>query len=105
MKAKNDSRVLAIRANEKVGRGSCSSIDECWDSSELVEALDAAGITDAAGAVAWALESEGLHLEAGLNARWGEDDDPQLARYREFHDDGPEEVEALCPPWRGEFPA
>jgi len=81
-----DERVEAVRSDALVGRGSCSSIDECYDDSDLVEALDYAGISTPAAAVRWARESEGLHLEDGLNQRWGEDDDPQLLDYMEWQE-------------------
>jgi len=35
-----DPRVVAIRADKKIGRGTCSVIDECWTDRELVEHLD-----------------------------------------------------------------
>lgn len=80
-----DPRVEAIRAHPKVGAGSLTGIDEAWTDAELLEALDTAGIADPAGAVAWAVRVEGLHLEQALNARWGEDDDPQLKAWEEWN--------------------
>ena len=82
----SDPRVEAIRKDDRVGKGSCSSIDECQSDAELIEALNEESITTPEAAVKWALEGEGLHLEQGLNQRWGEDDDPQLKTYKEFHD-------------------
>jgi hypothetical protein len=82
--AEKDPRVLAIRGNPKVGNGTCTSIDECWEARQLVEFLDEAKITDPEAAVQWAIEQEGLHLEQGLNARWGEADDPQLKACQDF---------------------
>jgi hypothetical protein len=82
--AKQDPRVMAIRADAVVGNGTCTGIDECWDAHELVEALDRDHVLDPIQAVAWAREQEGLVVEQGLNARWGEDRDPQLQTYREF---------------------
>ena len=79
MNAKNDPRVLAIRACPAVGRGTCSSIDECLEDRELVEELDAEGITDPKAAVAWAREREGIRMDRMMDCRWGEDDDPQVA--------------------------
>lgn len=76
--------VEAIRVDPKVGRGSCSSIDECWDDAEIGTALARAGISNATKAVEWAQLQEELFLEQGLNQRWGEDDDPQLKNYEEF---------------------
>jgi len=85
MSKSNDPRVVAIRANEKVGRGSCSSIDECMEDSEIVKTLDELGIEEPWRAVDWALKEERLFLEQGLNQRWGEDDDPQLKDYETFN--------------------
>ena len=81
-----DKRIKAIRANDKVGRGSCSSIDECYDTDEIIEELDSKGISTPEAAVKWALETEGIWLEQGLNTRWGSDDDPQLKRYQWFNE-------------------
>lgn len=49
-----DERVKAIRNDAMVGRGSCTSIDEGFYDSELVEALEFAGISTPAAAVSWA---------------------------------------------------
>lgn len=81
---KQDPRVIAIRADKLVGRGSCTSIDECYDAVEIVQTLDAKGVETPEGAVAWARELEGLRLEQGLNQRWGEDDDWQLKAHDDF---------------------
>ena len=80
-------RVTAIRDHSKVGRGTCTSVDECWDDKDIIEFLDDNGIQTEEGAIEWALEQEGLHLEQGLNCRWGEDDDPQLIAWREWNGD------------------
>ena len=79
-----DPRVRIIRKDPKVGVGTCSSLDECYSDTELVDCLDDEGVT-AKTALDWARRSEGLHLEEGLNQRWGDDDDPQLQAYDEFH--------------------
>jgi len=78
-------RIDAIRNHPKVGRGSCTSVDECWDDKEIIEFLDENNITTEEGAIEWALEQEGLFLEQGLNQRWGEDDDPQLIAWQEWN--------------------
>jgi len=65
----------AIRNDELVGRGTCSSIDECYDDIDLVDSLNEENITTPEGAVKWAREREGLWQEKGSNARWGEDND------------------------------
>lgn len=80
-----DIRVEAIRKHPKVGRGSCTSIDECYTTEELIQEMDAEGVCNAEWAVKWALEREGLHLEQGLNARWGSDDDPQLKAWEDWN--------------------
>ena len=81
-----DERVKAIRNDDLVGRGSCSSIDECYSDGELAQQLDDYSIHTPVAAVKWARESEGLWLEQGLNQRWGEDDDPQLLAYNEWQE-------------------
>ena len=81
-----DERVKAIRNDALVGRGTCSSIDECYDDSELAQQLDDYSIHTPVAAVKWARESEGLRVEDALNYRWGEDDDPQLTAYYEWQE-------------------
>lgn len=83
----DDIRVAAIRHDPKVGWGTCTSIDECYDDRDLVTSLDDVGILTPEGAVTWAHKVEGLYLEQGLNQRWGEDDDPQLEAWREWKED------------------
>jgi len=82
----DDPRVKMIRNDPKVGKGTCTSIDEANTDTELVDRMNEDGVTPL-NAVKWARECEGLSLEQGLNQRWGEDDDPQLKRYHEFHQD------------------
>ena len=79
-------RVTAIRNHPKVGAGSCTSVDECWDDKDIIEFLDDNNVTTEAGAIEWALDQEGLFLEQGLNCRWGEDDDPQLIAWKEWNE-------------------
>ena len=79
-------RVTAIRNHPKVGAGSCTSVDECWDDKDIIEFLDDNGVQTGEGAIEWALEQEGLFLEQGLNQRWGEDDDPQLIAWNEWNE-------------------
>jgi hypothetical protein len=43
--------VEAIRADKLVGRGTCSTIDEAYATSELIDALEDAGIRSVRGAV------------------------------------------------------
>jgi hypothetical protein len=49
-----DFRVAAIRADRKVGRGTCSWIDECLSDAELAAELDKAGKRSPDAAVKWA---------------------------------------------------
>ena len=77
--------VSAIRNNKKVGTGSCTSVDECWSDKEIADELKSRNITTEDEAVAWALELEGLWLEANLNARFGDDDDYQLKAWNEWN--------------------
>jgi hypothetical protein len=86
-----DKRIEAIRNDVMVGRGSCSSIDECYSDDELLKALDDSGhgslaspIESPHAAVEWARRCETMWLEQGLNQRWGADDDPQLLMYNEW---------------------
>ena len=39
----NQEMIAAVRADQKVGRGSCSVIDECYTDAELVAALEEIG--------------------------------------------------------------
>ena len=79
-----DDRVLAIRDCPVVGRGSCSSIDECYDDSDLIKMLNEDNIESKKAAKNWALDHESLWLEQGLNCRWGDDDDSQLLIWNDF---------------------
>lgn len=72
--SKEDKWVQAIREHKLVGRGSCSSIDECWSDGELLEMLNEQGIKTEKAAVRWALEREGMWHEQALNASSGESD-------------------------------
>jgi hypothetical protein len=78
-----DPRVKMIRENEVIGSGSCSTIDECISDAELVEMMEEHNVT-VDDVIEWAYDYEGLQLEAGLNQRWGEDDDVQLKEHRTF---------------------
>ena len=78
--------VEAVRNDPVVGKGSCSSIDECWDDQDLIEAFKdpASPILSSISAILWARKSERRHLEEGLNCRCGEDNDSQLLAYNHF---------------------
>jgi hypothetical protein len=79
--------IKAIRDDVMVGRGTCSSIDECYSDSELLELIDECNINTPRSAVEWARDSETLWLENALNYRWGADDDPQLLMYNKWMED------------------
>ena len=81
-----DPRVKAIREDALVGSGTCTSTNECYSDEELVRELDRYNILTPRAAVKFAREGEELHLEQGLNCRWGEDDDPQLLAYNKWQE-------------------
>lgn len=81
---KNDSRVKAIRNNDRVGDGSLTNIEMCWTAEELVEKLDEEKITTDKAAVEWAIQLEGLLIENATNFRLGNDDDPEILRLQEW---------------------
>lgn len=76
--------VESVRSHPKLGRGSCSTIDECWSDKELLEEFRKDGIKTPQEALDWAMDYEGLQREKALNQRWGDEDDWQLAWYTEF---------------------
>lgn len=61
--ASADPRVRAIRKDEKVGKGSQSSIDETMTDSELLEELSELGITSPKEAVSWAQKIDRIFWE------------------------------------------
>ena len=79
-----DERIKAIRKDDLVGSGTCSTIDECCTDGELVASLDDANIKTVKRALVWAYDYEELFVEDALNRRWGDDDDPELKVYDEF---------------------
>lgn len=87
MDPKMDPRVVAIRVDVVVGKGSCSNIDECCEDRELVVDLDRNEINDPKEAVRYARKAFGLYLERGLDQRWGEEDDEQLTAWNKFKAD------------------
>lgn len=64
-----DRRVTAIRNDKKVGRGTCSSIDECLTDDELIAMLDAEKITTATAAVIWARNDEAIRNDYAEDIR------------------------------------
>lgn len=79
-----DAMVEAVRSHPLVGRGSCSTVDECLTAPELMDILQEAGATTPEAAVNVALDFEGLKLEQATNCRWGADDDDELKNLEEF---------------------
>lgn len=61
--------VAAIRSDVKVGRGTCSVIDECYSDSELLAALAEEGIDTVKAAVDWARDVERLFREREQEVR------------------------------------
>lgn len=55
--------VAAVRSDVKVGRGTCSVIDECYSDRELAQALAEAKINTVKAAVKWARDVERLFRE------------------------------------------
>lgn len=80
----DDPRVKAIRNDRAVGKGSCSSLDECYTDDELAKRLDEESIKTPRKAIQWARKSERLWLERGCEQRWGDADDPQLSTLKDF---------------------
>ena len=78
--------VDAIREDRNVGRGTCSTIDECMDDSEIMEDLARENITTCDGALVWAYNLEGLQMEKALNQSSGEPDCPLVEMYRGWNE-------------------
>ena len=93
-----DELIKAIRNDVMVGRGTRSSIDECYSDSELHELIgehndqqrrycEGKGLVNTPRqAVEWARRWEGMRVENALNYRWGADDDPELLAYNEWQE-------------------
>jgi hypothetical protein len=64
-----DARVQAIRHDETVGRGTCTSIDECYTDAELAAELDKRDIDTPAAAVRWARRHESIWQEVADDVR------------------------------------
>jgi len=79
-----DPRVEAVRKDELVGNGTCTTVDEALEDSELLEYLEEDKVTTPEAAVAWARDFEGLRKEQATNCRWGEDDDPEVKASEEW---------------------
>jgi hypothetical protein len=73
-------------------------IVECMGKSEIAAELSEQGITDTAGAEAWAKRRAGLHHEQELNQAWdGPESVKSSSRYDPAHDPaGPTEADELA---------
>jgi len=78
--------IEAIRNDKRVGRGSCTYIDECYDDKDIVEYLKDGGVTTEAGALAWAYDTEGLILDQGAQCTSGEPDCPLVRAAKEWRE-------------------
>ncbi len=68
MNGNEDPRITAIRADELIGRGSCSMVDECMDAGILFDAWVLEQINPSPReAVQWAREQHIFDLEMALN--------------------------------------
>jgi len=76
--------IEAIRNDPHVGRTTQSAIQMCDTDDEIAEMLVDAKISTVENALKWAYFSQTMWLEQNLNARPGEDDDPQLIEYNEW---------------------
>lgn len=90
--AKKDPRVVAIRADARVGVGTCTYVDETLDAVDIIRELNEVGIYLGSKdrdqrALAWAYEYEGLSREIATNASSGEPDCPLVGAYREWNDE------------------
>jgi len=82
--AREDPRVLAIRADALIGNDSCSFIDECLGAFDIVDALDKWNIFEPRESVKTFIKAQTDQYERGLNARAGNDDDSELIQYNEW---------------------
>lgn len=72
----NEELVRIIRSDDKVGRGSCSTLDECYGDAELVEKFG--HLTSRRAVLRAAYASEDLQIDRMLDARFGDDDDAEV---------------------------
>jgi hypothetical protein len=79
--------VDAVRSNTLIGRQTCSIASECYSDEDLIEKFKEENLTTPEEAVEWAIDVEGLHKEQALNARWGEDSDPEVKMSAEWKED------------------
>ena len=77
-------RVKAIRENKLVGKGSCSTVDECYSDKDLLDELNAEDIDTDEKAIKWAISEQLMYLEDATNYRWGEDSDQEVTALKHF---------------------
>lgn len=82
--AREDERVRAIRADALIGEHSCSFVDECLIAFDIVEELDRLNIETPLDTIKHYIKAQDRQYEQGLNARAGNDDDPELIQYHEW---------------------
>lgn len=75
----SDPRIDAIREDRLVGRGTCASIDECYEDAELIELLDDEAKTTPTDAVNHCRWMEGLWAEKETNQWSGEETEEYCA--------------------------
>jgi len=76
--------VKAVRADKKVGRGTCTEIDECYTDDELIQMFKEGDVESCEKAVTWCRMLQRDRLEDACNYRWGMDSDPELQRLRDW---------------------
>ena len=88
--ASQDPRVQAIRQHPRLNESSCTTISECFTDVELLDHIVSGARPGRQltpdQAVLWALDYEGLQIEAALNCRWGEDSDQELTAYQRWQE-------------------
>ena len=78
--------VNVIRECPIIGRGTCSSVDECLTDGEIKTMLDESEIKTNNDAIKWGIDFEEMQLSRALDCRWGEDSDPELIAWNKFQD-------------------
>lgn len=69
--------VDAVRADPKIGRGTCSTIDECYTDEEVVEVIRRENIPDANGLLDSLYQSENIWRDRADDAL-GAGGEPQI---------------------------
>lgn len=64
-----DPRVEAIRNDPTIGRGSCSTVDECYTDLEVAETLDAEGIATPRQAVRFYRQGHDIWEDVAASTR------------------------------------